>query len=187
MVIEFTPEAASWTANASGSFLCLPHPSPGKALGELEGGKTYTAEIRVKRKKRSLDANGYYWALCGEIARKLNLDKEEVYRRHIAGLGNYAVFGMREEAVALFERMWGSGHIGRFIETKAAKTPGVVNVLAYYGSSDFDTVQMSRLIDNCIQDCKALDIETRSPEDIKSLLEQWGENDAPADESPANL
>lgn len=186
MVIEFTPEAASWTANAAGTFLCLPASSPAKILGELAPGKPYTAEIRPKRKKRSLDANGYYWELCGKIAKRMNRDKDEIYRHHIGGLGNYAVYGMQEDAVPMFEQLWTSGHIGRFIETRAAKLPGVVNVLAYYGSSDFDTAQMSRLIDNCIQDCKALGIETRPPEDIESLLEQWREPDAQQDKSPAN-
>ena len=43
----------------------------------------------------------------------------------------------------------------------------------YYGSSDFDTRQMSMLIDHLVQDARVLGIETRPEEEIKSLLEAW--------------
>ena len=141
----------------------------------MEVDKVYTMSIAQKRKKRSLDANGYYWALCGEIARAAEVEPEEVYRRHIHGLGNYAVYGMPEEAVPMFRRLWCSGHLGRLIETRGSKLPGVVNVLAYYGSSDFDVSQMARLIDHAVQDCRAMGLETRPREEVESLLAQWDE------------
>ena len=46
-------------------------------------------------------------------------------------------------------------------------------MLAYYGSSDFDRREMSALIDNCIQDCKALGIETLTPDKLALLKEEW--------------
>ena len=91
---------------------------------------------------------------------------------------------MPENAVPMFRRLWVSGHLGRMIETKAAKTPGIVNVLAYYGSSDFDTKQMSRLIDHAVQDCTALGIETRTQEEVESLLAQWDERSNTSDKHP---
>ena len=48
-------------------------------------------------------------------------------------------------------------------------------VFLYSGSSEFDTAQMSRLIDNIVQDAKALGIETMPPKDLDALLEHWGE------------
>ena len=50
---------------------------------------------------------------------------------------------------------------------------GYSNVFFHMGSSDFDTRQMSMLIDNLIQDCRALDIETRPQDEIEALLEAW--------------
>ena len=32
---------------------------------------------------------------------------------------------------------------------------------------------MTRLIDGVVQDCKAYGIETKTPEEINSLLEKW--------------
>ena len=60
------------------------------------------------------------------------------------------------------------------VDTRASKLPGCVTVLAYYGSSDFDKQQMSHLIDNCIQDCRAVGVETMPPDKIALLKEEWG-------------
>ena len=54
----------------------------------------------------------------------------------------------------------------------------MMNVTLYYGSSTYDTEQMSRLIDNVVQDCKALDIETETPERLAMMMEAWGNEGA---------
>ena len=47
------------------------------------------------------------------------------------------------------------------------------NVTVYYGSSVYDTKQMSTLIDNIVQDCKAMGIETLPPEKLKMMITAW--------------
>jgi hypothetical protein len=54
-----------------------------------------------------------------------------------------------------------------------SKLDGCTNVILYYGSSTYDVEQMSRLIENIVQDCKALGIETKPEAELNSLLEQW--------------
>ena len=49
-----------------------------------------------------------------------------------------------------------------------------VVVRAYYGSSTYNTKQMSRLIDSIVQDCKDLGIETLPPEKLAAMKEEWG-------------
>lgn len=48
-------------------------------------------------------------------------------------------------------------------------------MLLYYGSSTYDGAQMARLIDNIVQDCKAVGIETMTPDEL-ARLEGYGEN-----------
>lgn len=135
--------------------------------------KVYSADLKEYREKRSLDANSYYWRLVGELAKAIGTAPEDIYRRHIKDIGNYEVICIQEHALDDFSRQWTSGHLGRFVDTRESKLPGCVTVLAYYGSSDFDKAQMSRLIENCIQDCQSVGIETL-PEDKLSLLkEEW--------------
>jgi hypothetical protein len=47
-------------------------------------------------------------------------------------------------------------------------------VIVYYGSSEYDTAQMSRLIDRIVEDCKEQGIETMPQAELDSLLTQWG-------------
>lgn len=107
------------------------------------------------------------------MARAVNEPPEEVYKRHIRDIGNYDVLCVQDKAVENFAQHWCSGHLGRMVETRASKVTGCTTVLAYYGSSDFDKAQMSRLIDNCIQDCRALDIETLPPWQLEGMIEAW--------------
>lgn len=47
------------------------------------------------------------------------------------------------------------------------------NVITYYGSSVYNTAEMSRLIELIVQECKQFDIETKSNKEIESLLKEW--------------
>ena len=64
--------------------------------------------------------------------------------------------------------------IGWQTDTFPSKIKGCTNVILYYGSSTYDSAQMSRLTNIIIQDCEQLGIETKSAEEIQSLLKSWG-------------
>ena len=155
-------------------------PNPGEIIDFMQPGKTYELTIKRKRQKRSLNANAYYWELVGKLANALMIRPQEIYKAHISGLGTYYTIEMPEEAVPRFAKDWNSAHYGRFIDTREARSPGQIIVLAYYGSSDFNAKEMSALIDQAIQDCHAMGIETRPQEEVDALLAQW---DAQTDES----
>lgn len=130
--------------------------------------------IKRHRAKRSLDANGYAWALIDRIAEELRIPKEEVYRRAIRNIGGVSeVLCIQEKAVEKFRRAWERNGLGWQTETLPSKIPGCVNVVAYYGSSTYDTRQFSALLDSLIDDCHAIGVETKSPAEIQSLLEQF--------------
>ena len=162
-------------ARMDGEWLCLKvaEPTPARAFVLDRKPRPYDCELKEHREKRSLDANAYYWQLCGELARAVQAKPEEVYRRHVRDIGNYYVYCMEAKVVGDFGDLWTSGHLGRFVETRASKLPGCTTVLAYYGSSDFDRAEMSALIDACIQDCKAVGIETLPPDKLELLKEAW--------------
>lgn len=162
--------------NDGGAWLCLKINEPAQARKFVmeKQNRLYDLEIKQHREKRSLDANAYYWKLCGDLARAVNDTTDNIYRRHIQDISNYDTLCMVTEAVPDFERRWKSGHLGRLIETRESKIPGCTTVLAYYGSSDFDTREMSQLIDNCIQDCQAVGVETFPLDKLELLKEEWG-------------
>ena len=51
-----------------------------------------------------------------------------------------------------------------------------VQMLCYYGSSTYDTKEMSVLIDGVVSECQELGIETLPPAELQRIKEQWGVN-----------
>lgn len=135
--------------------------------------KLYDLEIKEHRQKRSLDANAYSWVLINKIADALRLTPKEVYRQAIQDIaGNHEIISIKTEAADKFKQVWESRGLGwPCVDIGRSKIDGYRNMKAYYGSSTYDTRQMSLLIDHLIQDCKALDIETLPPDKLALLLE----------------
>ena len=134
-------------------------------------------EITKAKKKRSLDANAYFFVLADKIAAATGIPKTEVYRNAIKEIGgNCDVVCVKKEAADALCRGWESHGLGWQTERTESKIKGCVNVVLYYGSSQYDVQTMSRLIDNAVQDAKALGIETLPPEKLNAMLEAWNGN-----------
>lgn len=134
-----------------------------------------TVEIKKFRNKRKLDANAYAWVLIDKIAATLSIKKLEVYRSAIRDIGGVSdTVCILEGAVDKFREGWEKQGIGWQTDVMDSKMPGCKNVVVYYGSSSYDTKQMSLLIDHLVQDAKALGIETATPDQIARYKELWG-------------
>ena len=139
--------------------------------------KDHDCDITVKRyrQKRSLEANAYAWALIDRIAEKKRITKAEVYRNAIREIGGVSDFvTVKKSAVKRLQETWAKNGTGWQVEDVGSTTPGWANLILYYGSSTYDTKQMSGLIDSLVQDAKALGIETRPEEENNSLLRSYG-------------
>ena len=148
------------------------------SLEEIKDSKL-SIEIKKHRKSRSIDANKYFWKLLQEVCEYKDIDTIEDYRRRVKELGIFKQFKIMEQDVKTFEKIWTDRGIAWFCEI--ADTTYIGNtefkiVNAYYGSSSYNSKQMSRLIDNLVQDCKAVGIETKSQAEIDSLISSWNSN-----------
>lgn len=137
--------------------------------------KEYTLKIEEKKQKRSLDANAYFWTLCGKLAEATGIGKTDIYRSYIKEIGgNSDIVCVMEKAVDDFRRAWERNGTGWLTEAIPSKLEGCVNVVCYYGSSTYDSAQMSRLIEMVVQDCKENNIETLTPNEIAAMTAAWG-------------
>ena len=144
-------------------------------LEEIKDNKL-SIEIKKYRKKRSLDANAYFWKLLQEICEKQDLNTIEEYKRRVKELGIFKQFKLMAQDIKTFEKIWTDRGIAWFceiVDTEYIYNTEFKIVNAYYGSSSYNTKYMSRLIDNLVQDCMAVGIETKSKEEIESLLNSW--------------
>jgi hypothetical protein len=143
---------------------------------ELSQKDKLSIEIKQFRNKRSLDANAYFFVLASKLAERLNVTPEEVYRDCIREIGgNNTVVCVKQEAVENLCEGWSKNGLGWVTEIFPSKLEGCVNVILYYGSSTYDTKQMSLLINQVIERCHEVGgIETKTPAELSILLERWG-------------
>ena len=139
---------------------------------ELKGLKL-NVELKKWYPKRSLDANAYAWTLMGKLQEALDIPKEEIYKDLIRNTGDYEVIPIKNEAVDKFKNAWSKNGLGWITDTTKSKLEGYTNVIAYYGSSSYDTKSMARLIDLIVQECKQFNIETMTEDEIYSLIGAW--------------
>lgn len=145
------------------------------SLEEIKNNKL-SIELKKYRKPRSLDANKYFWKLLQEVCEYKNIDTIEDYKRRVKELGIFKQFKIMTQDVKTFEKIWTDRGIAWFCEISDTDYIGDIEfkiINAYYGSSSYNSKQMSRLIDNLVQDCKAVGIETKPQAEINSLLESW--------------
>ena len=138
-------------------------------------GQEIDIDLKKHREKRSLDANALCWVVCQELAEALKITKVEVYRRAIRDVGVYTPLPIRDDAVDAFCSNWSQGGIGWFAEkTDKSRTKGYTLVFAYFGSSTYDTQQMSRLIDWLIDEAQQIGLILKAGPDLEKYAKEYG-------------
>lgn len=135
--------------------------------------KDIIVKAEKERQKRSLDANAYMWHLLSKLQELLNIPAKDLYKEYIRNCGVYEVVPVRNDALERFINSWQGDHLGNICETFNSKLPGYTNVMVYFGSSNYNNAEMTRLIDYVVADCREYGIETKKENEIKKLLEEW--------------
>lgn len=130
-------------------------------------------EIKEHKLKRSLNANAYCWVLMNKIADAIKSTKEEVYREYIKNKGIFRLITMNKEATNTFIKVWQEKGLGWICDASESKYEGMVDVVAYYGTSSYNTKQMANFIDYVVDEAKNLGIETLPPDEIERLKSLW--------------
>lgn len=144
---------------------------------ELKNENKLNVELKKWYKKRSLDANSYCWVICDLIAKKLTtkdavITKEDIYKDAISNIGTFQAMIIEEKAFEDFKRIWERQGLG-FLVQEVSRKDKCIRVNCYYGSSTYNTKEMSLLIELLVQQAKELNIETKPQTEIESLLESW--------------
>lgn len=132
----------------------------------------YQVIIEPYKKARSLDSNAYAWVLIGKLARKLGTDQISVYKEFVKQTSNYTIVPIKCELVDKWGQIWASKGYGWFIEDMGdcKNIKGYRNIKSYYGTSVYNTAEMSHFIDLILSECKEQNIETMTPEEIKHMM-----------------
>lgn len=144
---------------------------------QLKNENKLNIELKKWYKKRSLDANAYCWVLCDNIAKEMCKDgiaitKDTIYKDAILQIGTFEPFIVQEKTFENFKRIWEKQGLG-FIVQEVSRKDKCIKVNCYYGSSTYDSKEMSLLIELLVGLAQSLNIETKSKQEIDSLLEEW--------------
>lgn len=147
------------------------------SIEQLKKENKLNIELKKWYKKRSLDANAYCWVLCDQIAKELSKDgvivtKEQVYKDSISQVGTFQPMIIEEKAFEDFKRIWEKQGLG-YLVREVSRKDKCVKVFCYYGSSSYNTKEMSLLIESIVELAKSLNLETKSKAEINSLLQEW--------------
>ena len=136
----------------------------------LEKYKEKDLRVKIKKwfNKRSLNANSYAWSLITELANAMKMSKEEMYFLKLKDYGQSELVLITEKANPKYYFKYYSKE-GETV----VKGQKYIWYKVYKGTSEYDTKEMSIFIDGLIQECKEQDIETKSEEEVNSLLEGW--------------
>lgn len=144
-----------------------------------------TITIRKYRKKRSLDANNYYWQLVEKIAEAVGNAKPVVHNimlrrygtlKRIDGETLMIFLPDTEEAAktALLDEFYHFKPTGLTKITDDHRT--FRGYLVLKGSHEMDSKEMSALIDGAVMEAKDLDIETVTPDELERMKRAYEEH-----------
>lgn len=133
--------------------------------------KPLVIEIKPYREKRSVDANNYMWVLLQKIAEVIYSSKDDVYRIMLQRYGKFTYSIEDPSQVERVIREWKSPcEILGKVNVNGQRG---VQIQKYYGSSGYNTKEMSVLIDGVVSEAQDLGIETRTPEELQKLKSDW--------------
>ncbi|MHB8172734.1 MAG: hypothetical protein ACYDG6_14590 [Thermincolia bacterium] len=136
----------------------------------INKGKELSVEVKAYRHKRSLNANAYFWVLLSEMAAILHTTKDELYLIMLERYGVYTHLIVKLNVVERVKEEWRT--VRELGEVVVNGTKGI-QLQCYFGSSTYDTKEMSVLIDGVVQEAKELGIETMTPDELARIKSEW--------------
>lgn len=157
--LDGTPKI-TLTANDKKAFL--------EQVDDVKDLEIIDVEIKKHRQKRSKNANDYLWVLITEISEHQGCDPLDVYKKEIREAGVHAAMCCKTEFYDRTAHEWGKRGLGWFCDV-TDEGNGYTWFLMHYGSSSYDTAEMSRLINATVEDARALGIEVLSERELSLL------------------
>ncbi|HHX70974.1 MAG TPA: hypothetical protein GX708_23360 [Gallicola sp.] len=136
-----------------------------KKLLDLDQDKKY--EIKEHKKKRSLDANAYYWSLINQLANKLNLGNEELHRKMLQDYSQVMI-------VPLTPLQNPKGYFKYYEEYQKGKIKGqeIIQYKVYLPSSEMNSKEFWHLLQGLENECREQGIETLEERKVREMIER---------------
>ena len=146
-------------------------------LMQADRGKIWDLTEHKENKKRSLDSNAYFHVLCDKLRQKLNISMARCKNHLIADYGQIEYI---DEEPMIYKTNAPEDYMMELetIHTKCVKVSEenghpIFFYRIYRGTHTYNTEEMAKLIKGTVEECKAQDIETATPEEIAHMQALW--------------
>ena len=134
-------------------------------------------DLSEHKEKRSLDSNAYFHVLCDKLRQKLCISMARCKNHLIADYGQIQYI----DDVPMIYKTNAPEDFMMELETihtklvKIAEENGKPTFFyrIYRGSHTYNSMEMAKLIEGTIQECKAQEIETATPLELAHMQELW--------------
>lgn len=153
---------------------------------ELKDCEKLSLEIKKYRKKRSLDANAYYWVLVGKLSKVTGMTNPEVHNMALRGYGQPDLFDGKCVYTTIPDTDQARHKVDNSTDYHLYPTAQVregndgIMYRTYRmlrGSRTYNTEEMAHLIDGMVTLCKDAgisDAEIATPDEKRLLKERYG-------------
>lgn len=182
MKARFSGASRDWkTGSAMLTFEAL-EPVNIDALAEM--GEPLRVEVKRWRERRSLDSNAYYWVLLSRLAETLRISKPRLHNILLRRYGQILTVDGQQAIVMLPDTEEAEEtalealtfHVKPTSQVRSGFPVDYRGYVLLRGSSDYDTKEMSALLDGLIDECKAVGIETATPAELERMRELYERN-----------
>ena len=145
--------------------------NPDESIDEIMRCEKLTIIAKPYRKKRSLDANAFLWACIGDMASAMKPpgDKWQIYLTLLKRYGKYTYIVLKPEAVERMRAVWRETEVVGDISVNGE--PGV-QLLCYYGSSTYNSKEMSVLLDGTVSEMKEMGLVPPPSKEMMQIIRQ---------------
>lgn len=146
-------------------------------LMQADREKIWDLTEHKENKKRSLDSNAYFHVLCDKLRQKLNISMARCKNHLIADYGQIEYI---DEEPMIYKTNAPEDYMMELetIHTKCVKVSEenghpIFFYRIYRGTHTYNTEEMAKLIKGTVEECKAQDIETATPEELAHMQALW--------------
>lgn len=151
---------------------------------ELRAAESLTIKIGKTQRKRSLDANAYYWLLLGKLSKALKVSSSHCHNLMLRRYGVleefdgkvvYLVVPDTEEATRTADEAE-TYHIKPTSNVREGRDGLMYRTyLLLRGSHKYTREEFSHLVEGLVDECKQVGIETATPDEIARMMSLYKE------------
>ena len=136
-------------------------------------------EVKPYKQARTNRQNAYYWVLLTQVADAMRMSKIECHNRMLRDYGQpciidgeviYAMLPDTEDTERGTLRSE-TYHLRPTSQTRTGAEHGYRAYMLLRGSHEYNTAEMTVLLDGLIQEAKALGVETATPDELARMRE----------------